>query len=282
MTGKTYRQLLTVNYGLLSTYCALATLFGYSITPYLNEVKRIDAKSLYQAYQITCLTTKVKSFSRLPKWFVLSGILSGVKQFIMSNRRGKFPYFKFENGILEVSSTNSNKAFLFSLNAITNVQSRVDRKLSATKTGSVQETLSKLIKCFLFRWAKRRSSFLLSELIRSINAGLLPLFNYLKKWKLGAVKSYHLTKNRKAHISALDYVKGNGTKISWVETNNLFQHITLPPVNLGIWLLTKMNLPHNLTPFFSLYEYQKFDTSYLADEICIKLIQKTSPARKKN
>jgi len=170
---------------IFSVYLALVLLFGYKIRSFLTEVKRLDPHACYQAFQISfkCKNTKGFAGTKFPQTYVRAGILGGIESFRTSKRKGKYPYFVFKSNILTISNTNSRKAFLSSLNEIT-IMNGPKKKLFSSED-LVQETLMKFIRCFLFRWARRRSSFLIRELIKAINCGLLPTYNFLCKWKLG-------------------------------------------------------------------------------------------------
>lgn len=248
---------------MFSTYLGLATLFGYNITPFLNEVKKVDIHACYQAYQISCMTCKTRGYYGLPKFFELQGILKGIERFHVSQRlkKSKFPYFSFTEGVLTITGSNSRKAFLSSLNSITKLGCS-DKVLSSYKPGSVQDTLLKLIRCYLFRWAKRRSSFLIRELILSLNRGILPLFKFLNKWKLGFTKNY-----QKPNLIGSGRILKEET---WKQTKDLFVHKFLPEFSMGLALFRSTSKLGYGT-LLKHYLVQKFDTKFVAGDICLKL-----------
>lgn len=243
-------------------YLSLAVLFGFRITSFLNEVKRIDSHSLYQAYQIGQLERKTKGVLGIPKTFLRTGLLAGIESFSTSARlkSSKYPYFVFHRGIFTISGTNSKKAFLSSLNEITTINDPNKKPISYLGSGSVQDTLNKFIRCFLFRWAKRKSSFCLKELIININKGLLPLYKFLKRWKLGSHKVYRRTEE----FPVLDDLRV-------CKEEPKFLHYTFPGINMGLALLrTNIVLRFSISPLFSTYTYQQTDKYFTTDEFCVR------------
>jgi len=159
-------------------------MFGFKITPCLNEVKRIDPLALFQSYQIGHLTKKVLPLTTFPKYFEKQKFLS-IKKLIVSDRKGRFPFFSFERSRLTVSRTNSYSAYISSLKSII---SEPLKNLSSLKETSVQILLFRMVEKYLRVWSRRMNKFMLSSLCKAAISGLLPLFNYLNKWNLNNFK----------------------------------------------------------------------------------------------
>jgi len=192
VSGILIHDLKTFRCRIYATYCALFRMFGYRITPCLNEVKRIDPLALFQCYQITHLTKKVLPFT-FPKYFVKSGFL-GVKSYEVSGRKGRFPFFSLVRSRLIISFTNNKIASLSSLKSII---SKPIKNISSLREGSVMILLNKLVESYLHIWSRRMNDFMLRGLMQAAIRGLLPLFNYLNKWDLGNFKDVrkHLGNN---------------------------------------------------------------------------------------